>query len=273
LASWFALALVIYGTNVLHYASFEPLFSHAYGFTLVAVLLFLTVRREDRGDPPPLWEFLVFGLVFGLAVAVRPTNMIFGLLYLLFVRHADLRRVAIGTLVAFGGAVIGAMPQMLVWWVTAGQPIYYSYEGFFFLQPALRVFLLSVEKGAFFWHPAYLVGILAIASQFAMRRYETLIFLLIVAIVIYVGASWGDPTFGDSFGTRQIIETGPLFVLAFAALFERLRGIARWAFAVLAAALIVVNCIQFNAYMTGALPHSHTTPEQYWAFWRHFVGI
>jgi hypothetical protein len=133
---------------------------------------------------------------------------------------------------------------------------------------------MSARKGVFFWHPAYLVMILALIGQLAVRRFETLIMVLIVALNLYLGASWGDYSFGDSFGCRQIVEMTPLLVLPTAAAIERLpAGNWRWAAAGLAAFLIAVNLVQLYGYMVGALPHNNTTIDRYVAFWADWVDL
>jgi hypothetical protein len=110
-------------------------------------------------------------------------------------------------------------------------------------------------------------------GQLAVRRLETLIMLLIVALNIYLGASWGDPYFGDSFGCRPFVEMTPLLVLPMAAAIERLaNGTWRWLAAGLAAFLIAINLVQFHGYMIGALPHNNTTIDRYVAFWARWVG-
>ena len=37
--------------------------------------------------------------------------------------------------------------------------------------------------------------------------------------------------------------------------------------------LIAVNLIQFYGYMVGALPHNHTSMENYVGFWTNYVGF
>jgi hypothetical protein len=276
LASGLSLAFAVLATNLLYYASFEGAFAHVYGFCLVAGLLYLTIRRAELGGPPKLQEFALFGFLAGLAVMVRPTNAVAALLYIPFARHADLRRLASGTLLGFIASVIAALPQMLLWLYTTGHLIFYSYvgEGFNFLDPQLSGYLLSMRKGVFVWHPAYLVMILALIAQLAVRRLETSIMLLIVALNSYLGAAWGDPYFGDSFGCRFIVEMVPLLAPPTAAAIEWLPSVrSRWAAGGLAAILIAANLVQFHGYMVGALPHNHTTVDQYFGFWKKQVGL
>ena len=276
LASALAVAFALLATNLLYYGSFEGSFSHVYGFCLISGLLYLTIRRVDIGGNPHLWEFVLFGLLAGAAVMVRPTNVVVALLFIPFARQADLRRLAAGTALGFAASVFAVLPQMLHWHYTTGDWIYYSYvgEGFNFLKPQLANYLISVKKGVFFWHPAYFLMVVALLCQLAVRPLETAIMITIVALNLYLGASWGDPTFGDSFGCRQIVEMVPLLVLPTAAAISwLLAGHCRWAATGIAAVLIAVNLIQFYGYMVGALPHNHTSMENYVGFWTNYVGF
>jgi hypothetical protein len=275
IASGSAVAFAFLATNLLYYASFEGSFSHVYGFCLVAGLVYLTVRRVELGGAPPLWEFALFGLIAGTAVMVRPTDAVAALLYLPFARHAHARRIAVGTVLAFVASIMAALPQMLLWLITTGNPIYYSYpgEGFKFLEPKIVSYLFSVTKGLFFWHPAYLVMMLALVAQLRVRLFETLIMILIVGLNLYLGASWVDPLFGDSFGCRQVIEMNSLFILATAAAIERIpSGIWRWGVASFAVLLVAGNMVQLQGYAVNALPHNHATFDQYFTFWTHRLG-
>jgi hypothetical protein len=274
-ASGLAVAFSFLATNLLYYASFEGSFSHVYGFCLIAGLVYLTVRRIELGGAPPLLEFGVFGLIAGAAVMVRPTDAVAALLYIPFVRHAHARQIAVGTMLAFVASVMAVFPQMLHWLMTTGNLIYYSYrgEGFKFLEPNIVSYLFSATKGIFFWHPAYLVMMLALVAQLRVRFFETLIMVLIVSLNIYLGASWGDPLFGASFGCRQVIEMNALLILPTAAAIERIpSGMWRWVAASLAVLLVVGNATQLQGYVVGALPHNHATIDQYITFWTNRLG-
>ncbi len=272
-----ALAFAVFATNLLFYATKDGSYAHVYGFCLVAGLFFLVVRRVERGGAPPLWEFALFGLLMGVAVMVRPTNAIVALLYIVFIRRAQLAAIVRGSVLAFAASVVGALPQMLLWLATTGRPIYYSYtgEGFHFEHPSVRPYLFLPSKGVFFWHPAYLIMLLAAVAQIPVRRLEGAVVFVILGLNLYIGASWGDPTFGDTFGCRQIVEMIPLMMMPMAALIS---GILknpgqRLVAAVVAALLITLNTVQFYGYVIGTLPHNHVTLASYAEFWRNPFGL
>ena len=270
LPSALALAIVILGSNILHYASTEGSFSHVYGYCLVAALMYLTVSHAESEEPPSLGAFVLFGALMGLAVVTRPTNAVYSLLFIVFAGRTPMRILLTRTVAALLASAITASPQMMWWYVMTGQPIYYSYEGegFNFASPQLMNYMFSIRKGLFFWHPLYLLMILALVAGLARRPLESAVSLLIVIVAIYAGASWHDFSFGHSFGSRNSIELLPLLAVPFAGgiaiiLGSRWRGVA----AATAVVLIAINLVQFRGYSKSTIPHDQSTAATYARFW------
>ncbi|THD73076.1 MAG: hypothetical protein E7813_03405 [Bradyrhizobium sp.] len=270
LPSALALATVILATNLLDYATGDGSFSHVYGYCILSGVVYLTIWQVESGKAPSLPAFITFGFLMGLAVMVRPTNAVYALLFLVFARAAPLRPLLVGSTCAVLASAVAASPQMILWYVTTGRPIYYSYvgEGFHFRSPELRNYLFSIRKGVFFWHPLYLFMVGALLQQLPRRPFEGRISLLMVLLALYVGASWGDYTFGDSFGSRQSIELLPVLLVPFAG------GIAwllssrwKWSGAITASALVVLNAVLLNGYINHTLPRNNANLARYEEFW------
>jgi hypothetical protein len=270
LPSALALASTILATNVLFYASADGSYSHVYGYCILAALVYLTIWRVESGQPPTQSAFVLFGLLMGLAVMVRPTNAVYGLLFLVFARGTPPHELFMGGCCAFLASAVAVSPQIVLWYVTAGRPIYYSYggEGFKWLSPQLSNYLFSIRKGVFFWHPFYLLMILALPEAWPKRPFETAVTLLIVVLALYIGASWGDYTFGDSFGSRQSVELLPILLVPFCGAIAWLLSSGwKWPAAALALVLIAVNALHYRGYYHGLLPHNNTTAVAYADFW------
>lgn len=270
LPSALAIASVLLATNLLNYASGDVSFAHVYGFCLLAGVVYLTVRRVELDRAPSLLEFVLFGFLMGLAVMVRPTNAVYAPLFLVFVRCAPLRQLITGGICALVASAIAASPQMALWYITTGHLIYYSYvgEGFQFSSPELLNYLVSIRKGVFFWHPVYLLMVVALLLEIPRRRFEAAVALTIVMLGLYVGSSWGDYTFGDSFGSRQSIELLPVLAVPFAgAIGWLISSRWCWAAAVAAFALVALNAILFNGYVNHTLPRNNTNRVTYAEFW------
>jgi hypothetical protein len=265
-----ALGAVILASNLLLYASIDGSYSHVYGYCLLAGLVYLTVQRAESPEAPPLPAFILFGFLMGLAVMVRPTNAVYALLFLVFIYGAPLPRILIGAVCALLASAVAASPQMALWYDTTGNLIYYSYvgEGFNLTSPQLFNYLFSIRKGVFFWHPIYLLMIGALISQIPRRPFEGAVTLLIVLLGLYIGSSWGDFTFGDSFGSRQSIELLPALAVPFAGSIAWLLARRwRWAAAAPGVTLIALNLILFRGYLHNKLPHNNTNGATYAQFW------
>lgn len=78
-----ALCAIVFGTNLFYYTFYAPGMSHVYSFFLFSVFLLLTydmfapahdVKRST------IFVWIIYGLVFGMIVLIRPTNIIIGLI-------------------------------------------------------------------------------------------------------------------------------------------------------------------------------------------------
>lgn len=276
LPSAIALGAVILGSNILHYATTEASFSHVYGYCLVSGLMYLTVARAESMGPPSMAEFVLFGVLMGLAVMTRPTNAVFSLLFVPFAWRTPMRELLKGTTYALLASAIAASPQLIWWYVTTGQLIYYSYEGegFNFASPEFRNYLISIRKGLFFWHPLYLLMFVAVLANLVRRPLESGVSALIVALAIYAGASWSSWYFGHSFGSRNSIELLPLVAVPFASTVAVLLASRWWNVAAAIGILLIgINLIQFRGYFRGEIPHDGTKPADYATFWARTLKV
>ena len=273
-ASALAAAFSVLATNIYYYGTGDAAYSHISGFCLLAGLVFISLRQADRGEAPSWRNFALFGVLIGLAVMVRPTNAVAALLFLIFIRHCNIRRLLAGGLLAFACSAVAASPQMVWWWATTGSPIFYSYtgEGFSFLEPQFWNYLVSIRKGLFFWHPAYLWMILVVFFAIRRRPFEAGIFSLILIANIWIGASWSDVTFGGSFGSRQTVEMNALLIPYMAGHITWLLESRRraWIGGALAALLIVINLAYLRGYVVGGIPSNGATIEDIRRFWSPF---
>jgi hypothetical protein len=69
------------GTNLFYYTTTEGAMTHAVLFCLNAIFLYYTIQWHRA---PKLKYILTLGFAFGLAVLIRPTNILIGLIFLLY---------------------------------------------------------------------------------------------------------------------------------------------------------------------------------------------
>ncbi len=266
------LLAVVFGTNLFHYSTFDAVFSHAFSFFLVSVILSLAVSTYER---PGLLRAGALGLAMGLLTAVRPTSvaiLVFvalvgiGTLAEVPTRLRGLRR-HLPLLAAGSGAFLLALvPQFAYVYAITGDVFVYAYgdEHLNLLRPHLPQVLFSVRKGLFFWSPLLL---LAVAGLPLIRRFAAGLLVPSVAYLAvnaWVISSWETWWYGGSLGQRAFVETLPVFSLGLAALIETLRGrTSRRVLLVAIGGSSLIAMYAMVAYWLQAIPYDGTTLHVY----------
>lgn len=270
------LAVVLLGTNLFHYATYDSSYSHAYSFFLFAALLDLTDRWYER---PTIRRSVLLGIVGGLIVLTRHTNV---LALIVFPAFAVSSRAALRDRVRFLlhhrrdlaiASVVALMllaPQLAIYYQATGQLVVSSYgdAAFNWGSPELWEVLVGVRKGLFFWSPALLLALPGFwwllrsdnrASGFVVPG------LLFLAAHTYIIASWWNWQFGGSYGHRGFTDALPIFALGLAATFERNRRLPlRLGLTSVAAAVAVaLSVFQMLQYWHGMIPFQDMTWDQY----------
>ncbi len=274
LATSLCLLFTVAATNVLLYASYEGSLSHIYSFFLVSALCSVAAASGDL-----LRRSFAFGLLLGLTAIVRPTDLVAALLVAQLVKGANRNELLKSVALVACGAALTASPQAFIWLETTGRLVHYSYgnEGFNFLHPEVINYLFSVRKGAFFWHPAYLLMIVFLIAHYRKYRREALIFLAMISVNFYLGAAWWAWWFGGSFGARQAVDVSPAMVIAAGSFFfYALTAFAlplRSLLGAFAALLAAINLVQMQGYITHKFPIDLTTWEIYQRFWTKTLRV
>ncbi len=267
------LSVLLFGTNLFHYVTYDAIFSHTYSFFLFVVFLYFVERLYSLQK---LLDFVLLGIVAGLIVITRPTNalwLLFGVLFGL-TSLRDLRdrlafwmgawRKWLLALLAFLAVV---SIQVLYWHAITGAFVVYSYPGEFFdfARPQLLNVLFSVRKGLFFWSPIVLT---VFPGLFYARRLAPAYFVPILVFFplnIYLISSWTTWWYGGSFGQRPFVESMPMFAIAFCSLYQ---GVGSTIWRRLLLALSIGACALSGwlmlKYWLGIIPFDGVT-------WRIFV--
>jgi hypothetical protein len=285
LRRWFSSAVVtvtllaiVFGTSLFNYLTYDSVFSHAFSFALVAVIVRLTIAVADR---PRAALAAGLGASLGLLALVRPTNLVVVIFCVLYgIRGTgDLRpRVAalLGRfdLVALGSGVFLALliPQLAYWHEITGEFVTYPYksdEQLDLLHPHLLEVLFSVRKGLFFWTPLLL---LAVAGLPLLRRFAPGLLVPTVAYLVghtWVVASWSVWAYGASFGMRPFVEALPILAPGLAALIAAARGARARRLVAVAVVLTTLLAVHGTiAYWLKDVPYDGTTFDQYLgSFW------
>jgi hypothetical protein len=269
-----ALITVTWGTNLFHYGTYDPVFSHAYSFFLIAAFLALT---DTWWRDPRVATSAVAGAVAGLIVLVRHTNAIFLLVLPLYgvtdgsslrtrARALADRWPALAGIAALAAIVV--LPQLLIYRQAAGRWVFSPYaevNGFDFGSPHVAGVLFGVRKGLFFWSPALLLAVLGVAVARGWALELRVAAVTIFCVDTFLIASWRDWQFGASFGHRGFTDGFALAAVFLASAFEWIGARPRlkpWA-AAATTLLVALSVAQMYQYWIGILPSSNATWQQY----------
>ncbi len=268
------LILIVLGTNLFHYSTFEAAMSHAFNFSLFSFLVLLTMQWHEA--PAPKTSLLI-GFVAGLIVLNRPTNGIIALLFILWNvqqqglwhRIQELLRQWQHLLIILMSAFIVLMPQFFFWKANTGHWLFYSYgeEGFFFDKPRIWLGLFSYRKGWLVYTPLMLF---ALAGIPLLRKKATEFLWPVIVLLllhIYIIFSWWDFSFGGSFGARPMIEFYSILSVPLAAVlstFSRRKIFYRMLLTVMGL-FVAFNLFQTLQYKYGIIHFAEMSKKAYWA--------
>lgn len=260
-------------TNVLCYSSVESGMSHIYGLFTLTLCFYGTVRWHKQ---PKMKYALMIGIGLGLATIIRPTNVIFAMIPVLYGIHSlrsfkdklsliskHIRQLAI-CLFAFGAMVF---IQLLVWKLGTGNWVVYSYndEKLFLGNTHIIEGLFGYRKGLFVYCPILFISLVGWIFMWKKHRKLLPVFLLFLFIYMYVIFSWWCWWYGGSFGMRAMIETFVILAIPMAVFFDRILN--RWTLVpvgFLIGFAINLNFFLTDKYLVGFLHMDSMTKAAYW---------
>ncbi len=233
LLSWFdewAVALtlvsVTLGTNLFYNATTESAMSHAYNFSLAAILMYCV---HSWFAIKKIKYAVGIGITLGLLVLIRPINIVFALFPLLYgvqsfkdiVQNIKLflsKPMDLITIKAL--CILIVLPQLLYWKSVTGQFLFFSYVGerFFFLRPMIFHGLLSFRNGWLIYTPIMIFSIVGMYHLFKQKFHLSIAILSIFVIYMYLVFSWWCWWY-VGFGNRAMIDLYSLLAIPMAAFY------------------------------------------------------
>lgn len=267
---------VTIGTNLLQYATAEATMSHSYNFVLFSIFLYIGMKWHERCN---LKNSILLGLLSGLIVLIRPTNILILIVFVLWGVH-DARTLKIRILffikemhlVAVMAAAFIAVwiPQMLYWKFTSGSFWYYSYgiERFFFLKPHIIKGLFGFRKGWLVYTP--MMGLALIGLGIMYVRLKELFFsiLLFTLLNIYVVLSWWSWWYGGGFGLRAFIDSYSLLSIPLAVFINWAldrKTVIQMACISLVFLFLALNVFQTRQYQLAIMHWDSMSAKAYWS--------
>lgn len=256
------LLIVAFATNYLNYSAIDGGMTHNTLFMLYALFMYRVIRFYEQ---PTKRTAVAIGLLAGLLVLVRPTEIICILIPLLWnvSGFTDLKQKISRTIVGINTWIMGAIAfvllvslQLIYWKWSSGRWVFDGYrnEGFDWLRPHIGPGLFSYKGGWFTYTPAMLFvlpGFIVLYVRFKKIFFAVFLFSL---FFLYVCFSWKEWWYGASLGQRAIIQAYPLFCFPIAAFFDWL-GQRR--LLVFITTLFISFCIFYNLWLTHQAHRGH----------------
>ncbi|MCF8250675.1 MAG: hypothetical protein K9J37_12220 [Saprospiraceae bacterium] len=262
------LLLIALGTNFLNYATFDAANAHGWLFMLLALLTHLSIRWHER---PTLWGAVGIGTCIGLAALVRPTEILYAIVPLLwgvgslpalrqrliFFKENYLHLLAAGAFTAAIGFV-----QLAYWKYVSGHWFVYSYgeQGFSFLHPHFVDVFFSYRKGWLVYTPLMLFALLGFGiadlglriadwgpGQSAIRNPKSAIVAFFL-LNTWVVCAWDIWWYGGAFGQRAMVQSYPLLAFPLAAFLAWTSAIRNPQSAILK--FLLAACLVLNLFQT-----------------------
>lgn len=259
--------LLVMATNLIQYVAIDGAMSHAYIFPLYVLILYATIKWHKK--PSYFWTATI-AFIIGLATICRPTEAVMLFIPLLWNMHNkqarkekwDFIKSHKGHLlvVLFFG-LLGILPQLIYWKFASGSFIYNVGSKWVFLTPFFRV-LFGFTNGWFIYTPItifFVLGFFYLKNKPFQRSVITFC-LLNIWIVI----AWFDWQYGATYSTRALVQSYPIFALAFAAIITKIIATKwKYLFFILGAYFIFLNLFQINQYYTGVLHYRDMNARYY----------
>jgi hypothetical protein len=276
------LATIFFATNLFNYTMRDGEMSHAYGFFLLSLFLWLTCRWHERQKSI---YFLWLGMVIGLASVVRPTEILISIIFIAYGVHSfsDLKnkfqKVIFSCknipLLLLGFFMLWA-PQLIFWKMKTDQFFFFSYgdEKFFWTDPQVFNLLFSYRKGWFVYTPIMLFAMAGLFMLKGKTRDFTLSIVVYLIVNIYVLSCWWCWWYGGSFGMRALIQCYAFMAIPMAAFYERVFSfnfkhpaftlITRSFVALCLCTFLYLNQIQTIQFGPAILHYDSMSKEAYW---------
>lgn len=270
------LILITFGTNFLNYTTFDAANTHGYLFTLVAVLVYSTIRFYENY----FWKYaILIGASLGLMALTRPTEIIYAMIPVFWgvssikaiqKRVADLIKhfpKILAAAVITGG--IGFV-QLIYWKTVSGHWLEYSYQdqGFSFFRPHFSDVFFSYRKGWLIYTPLMLLAL--VGFLFLFKKYKKIFPSIFIFFLIntWIICAWDIWWYGGAFGQRAFIQSYVLLAFPMAAFLQYFKSNFKSTLKLILG-FYIFCCIALNIFQTyqahwGPFETEAMTKAYYW---------
>ena len=275
------LLLLVLGTN--YYAmgmlvrGITPI--HALEFSLISIFLFLTICWHET---PKRKTAVLLGLVYGLIVLVRPSDILIIIIPLLW-GITSLKTITEKALFVFKEhktdmlvflitLLIVLFPQMYYWKTVADKWLLFSYsnnpgEGFEFKSPYIFQVLFSFRKGWLTYTPLMLFALAGFWFLYKQKKELFLPLVLFFLLNIYLVSSWSCWWYAGCFGQRALVDSYATLLIPFGCFLNEMflfkKAALKYLFAGLMLLFVLLNIFQTWQYEHRIIDGSRMTKAFY----------
>lgn len=263
----YLLIVALLGSPLIYYLTLRQDLGHLYSFFAFGLFSYLVLQMRVQLTGKKMF-FL--GLVTGLIVLIRPTNIVIVLLipFLLgdakttahFFRTVFLHNKKLLALGLLGFVLLFSL-LLLVWkWQTGGWWIWsYSGEGFDFLHPHLFDVLFSFRVGVFVHTPLVLIAVFSTYYLYKQNRFSFLFWWIYFIVNLWIISSWWCWDYESPFGNRPFTEHLFFLLLPLAHVLEKK---SKWVPALLSM-LLLLQIVRYSQIHSGFYKDQRFTAASY----------
>lgn len=265
-ATGYTLLVIYLGTNLLITFTRQYDLPHLYLFALNSIFLYHFFKFSTTKNK---WNLIYAVVIFGLASSIRPTQVLIGLVPLIFLakEYGNTKKFWKSILLFPLLSLLWNIPQIIYWYSVGGELITPNLhtEDIALTDPNLLDFLISYRKGWLLYSPLFLLTPFGLYMLYNRNRKLFWASLSFISLYIYVMCSWETWYYATSFGSRVMVDIYPIIGLVIAILFNSIRN-KLW---IAGAITFSILCISLNLFQSkqvdlGYLHGERMTEEHYW---------
>ncbi len=198
-------------TPLVYYMTMEPLNSQSLSFFSVSLFIYLWFLIRQSNNPV---HWIILGTLGGLMSMVRYQDSLFILIPIFY--SIIYKRILFKILLLLIAFILTMIPQFLANNYLFGSPLSTGYQenGFpYLLTPKILYSLFSLERGLLVWSPILIFALTGLYLFIKKNQILGLLLLVSFLIQLYIISSWADPSQGDSFGNRVLINSNIIFAI------------------------------------------------------------
>jgi len=259
------LVLLYASTNLFITFTIQKDLPHLYLFTLNSIFLYhliLFIRTTEKK------HLYISALIFGLTVAIRPTQALLGLIPLILLWNKKVNYKSLFTQVLYYPifALAWNLPQIAYWFFIGGKlfmPNLHT-EEIIIIDPNLIDFLFSFRKGWLIYSPFFILSFFGFYTLYKKNKYTFWALFTSTLLYVFIMSSWECWWYASSYGSRVMTDIYPFLVIPIAFLWENLNNkYTKQLFLLFSILFMSLNLFQNYQFKKGIIHHERMSKEQY----------